>query len=238
MELIGGIFAVGPCVWIPVNRILVLSDLHLGFEESLVRQGVLIPKSHWKDLMFLLGEVLKRTEPQTIVVNGDIKNEFGTITRQEWDDISHLIDFLRLHCKEIIFVKGNHDTILKPIAEKKGLKIVKEFVVGKSLILHGNTVPESVSKDVKNIIVGHAHSAIRLRQGVRTELFKCFLVGTWKKKNLVVIPSMNPLLEGSDVLQDRNISPFLSKSSVEECNVFVVDGVDVLRFGKLKELVE
>jgi len=238
MNLLPNISAIGPCAWISSSRTLVLSDLHLGFEESLVRQGVLVPKSHWKDLMFLLSEVLKRTDPKTIVVNGDIKHDFGSISRQEWDDVSRLIDFLRLHCKEIIFVKGNHDTILKPIAEKKGLRVVKEFVVDDALILHGDTIPTSVLKNVKTIIVGHAHPAVRLRQGVRNELFKCFLVGKWKKKNLVVLPSMNPLLEGSDVLQDRNISPFLSKKSVGDFGVFVVDGVDVLKFGKLKGLKE
>ena len=167
------------------KKVLVISDLHLGFEESLVRQGVLVPKSHWKDLMFLLSEVLKRTDPKTIVVNGDIKHDFGSISRQEWSDVSRLIDFLRLHCKEIIFVKGNHDTILKPIAEKKGLRVVKELVVDDALILHGDTIPTSVLKNVKTIIVGHAHPAVRLRQGVRNELFKCFLVGKWKKKEKI-----------------------------------------------------
>ena len=238
MNLLSNISAIGPCAWISSSRTLVLSDLHLGFEESLVRQGVLVPKSHWKDLMFLLSEILKRTEPKTIVVNGDIKHEFGTISRQEWDDVSRLVSFLREHCEELVFIKGNHDTILKPIAQKMNVTVVKEFIVGDILILHGDVVPESIPKEIKTVIVGHAHPAIRLHQGVRNELFKCFLVGKWKKKNLIVLPSMNPLLEGSDVLQDRNISPFLSKSSLDNFDVFVVDGVDVLKFGKVQGLKE
>lgn len=237
MELIGGIFAVGPCVWIPERKILVLSDLHLGFEDYLIKHGVLVPRSHLKDLFFLLNKILSIVSPEIIIFNGDIKHDFGGISGQEWSDVSKIIDFLRGHCDKLVFVRGNHDAVLMPIVARKGLTVVKEFVAGETLVIHGDSAPSSVPRVIKNIIVGHAHPAIRLRNSVRAEIFKCFLVGKWRRKNLVVLPSINPLIEGSDVLRDRNISPFLSKSAIGSFNVFIVDGVAVLKFGKVAELV-
>ncbi len=73
-----------------------------------------------------------------------------------------------------------------------------------------------------------------LKKGSRVEVFKCFLKGSWNKKTLVVIPSFNLVTEGTDILKDKVLSPFLSQD-ISDFEVFVVSE-KAYYFGKLKNL--
>ena len=63
-----------------------------------------------------------------IIINGDIKHEFGTISEQEWRHTLRLLDFLSRYCDEVILIKGNHDMILGPIAKKRNVKVLEYYV--------------------------------------------------------------------------------------------------------------
>jgi len=116
---------------------------------------------------------------------------------------------------------------------KKILKINKKNNI---LVLHGNKIPSAeLLKDTKTIIIGHEHPAVSIKEGPRVELVKCFLVGKWKKHNLIALPSFNLVTEGTDVLKERILSPFL-KQNLGKFNVYVVAD-KVYGFGKLKGLM-
>ena len=84
----------------------------------------------------------------------------------------------------------------------------------------------------KTIIIGHEHPAIVLKEGPRKEKYKCFIKGKFKRKNLIVMPSFNLVTEGTDVLLETRLSPFLQRDiSSFECWI-VAD--KVYYFGKLK----
>ena len=146
-----------------------------------------------------------------------------------------MVDFLFLHCEELVLVRGNHDTILGPLVEKRGLKVVEEYKVGDTLIIHGDKLAKITKTSIKRIIIGHEHPAITLREKSKVEKFKCFLKGKWKGKELIVMPSFNPLLEGTDILKDKLLSPFLE--DISNFEVFVVGDKEVLRFGKVKNML-
>jgi len=214
------------------ENILIIADTHVGYEESLNKQGILIPR-------FQFQEIIKRLKPilnqyNKIIINGDIKHEFGTISDQEWRHTLQLIDLLSEHCKELILIKGNHDTILGPIAKKRNIKIVDEYKVNDILITHGDKLKDL--KEIKTIIIAHEHPAISIKEGARTELFKCFLKGKYKKATLIVQPSYNLVTEGTDIIKEKVLSPFL-KQDLSDFDVFVVAD-KVYEFGKLKKLVE
>jgi len=107
-------------------------------------------------------------------------------------------------------------------------------LLGKYLILHGEEIPKEVPKEVKTIIIGHEHPAVSIRDEIRTEKFKCFLVGKWKGKNLVSMPAFNPVVEGTDVQKEKLLSPFL-KQDLSNFTVYVVAD-KIYRFGKLKNI--
>lgn len=234
MELVDGIEAVDLGLWIREEKVLVLCDLHIGYEDALQKQGVLVPRRQYKDIIARLDLILHRVQPETIVINGDLKHEFGSITAQEWKEVLQFLDYLEDKCKRIVLVKGNHDTILGPLAAKKGLEVVEEYRVGDVLMIHGNAVPEKIAKV---IVMGHEHPAIGLRMEGRTEKFKCFLVGKWRRSTLIVQPSFNLLVEGTDLSKEGILSPLLKKG-VDDFEVWVVDDRShtVRPFGNLRDL--
>ena len=72
--------------------------------------------------------------------------------------------------------------------------------------------------------------------GSKWEKYKCFLKGKWKNKELIAVPSFNPLLEGIDVLKEKLLSPFLDKISSFE--VFIINKGEVFKFGKVKDILK
>jgi len=217
------------------HKTLIIADSHIGFEEALNKQGILIPRFQFKEIIQRLEKILKKVKPKIIVINGDIKHEFGTISAQEWRHTLQLIDFLSKRCKKLILIRGNHDTILGPIAKKRNLEIVEELVIDNMLITHGDKIPEIVkNKNIRTIIIGHEHPAIGLREKTRVELFKCYLIGKYKNKTLIIQPSFNLVTEGTDITKEKLISPFLQQDLRNfECYI-VAD--KVYKFGKLKNL--
>jgi hypothetical protein len=221
-----------------VNKTLIVTDFHIGYEESLNKQGLMVPRFQFDEIMKRLEKIfsrLKGKKIERIVVNGDLKHEFSTISDQEWRHTLKLLDFFEKHCNEIILIKGNHDTILGPIAKKRNIRVMDHFIINNILIIHGDVIPsKTLLKGVKTIIIGHEHPAVSVREGPRAELFKAFLVGKWKKYNLVVQPSFNLVTEGTDVLKEEVLSPFL-KGNLRNLNAIIV-GDKLYNFGKIKDL--
>ena len=218
------------------NSILVMADVHIGYEEALNKQGIMVPRLQLGEMvkrMEKIFKLLKNKNIQRIVVNGDLKHEFGAISEQEWRNTLKFLDLLAKHCKEVILIKGNHDTILGPIAKKRDVKVLDYFSVGKILVVHGNKVPNNI-KNYNTIIIGHEHPAVSLKEGARVEQFKCFLKGKYKGKNLIVQPSFNTIIEGTDILRDEILSPFLQQN-LDNFDVYIVED-KVYEFGKLKNL--
>lgn len=222
------------------DKTLIIADVHIGYEEALNKQGVLVPRLQFEEIVKRVESIFKTLENkkiERIVVNGDLKHEFGTISEQEWRNTLKFIDVLTKHCNELILIKGNHDNILGPIAKKRNVTI-QDFYVTKSkkiLVVHGNKIPDKeILKDVSTIIIGHEHPAVSLKDGARVEQFKCFLKGKYKGKKLIVQPSFNTIVEGTDILRDDILSPFLQQN-LDEFDVFVVED-KVYEFGRVRGL--
>jgi len=184
---------IGKCLLIQKGkeRVLVIGDLHLGYEESLNRSGVFISRQMFDEIISDLSEVFGETgKVEKIILIGDIKHDFGLISRQEWGDVGKFMKYIKPFCSEIVVIKGNHDVILAPIVKRLGLKL-KDFYIWKEFcFVHGDEDYKQIwQKKVKWIVVGHGHPAIKLRAGVKTEKYKCFLVGKFHGKNMIVVPS-------------------------------------------------
>tara|TARA_Y100000310_G_C20543968_1_gene744688 strand:+ start:93 stop:989 length:897 start_codon:yes stop_codon:yes gene_type:complete len=282
------------------NRTLIVTDLHIGYEESLNKQGLMVPRFQFDEIMKRLDSIFKKLKSkkiERIIINGDLKHEFGTISGQEWRNTLKLLDYFSEHCNDVILIKGNHDKILGPIAEKRNVRVLDHYLIStidentikkisinnksqlknqskikksfkkiniknriektiiktqknminkiinknKSknnnniLVMHGDKIPsKTLLKGIKTIIIGHEHSAVSVREGPRAELFKAFLVGKWKKYNLIVQPSFNLVTEGTDILKEEVLSPFL-KGDLKNFDV-IVAGDNLYGFGKVKDL--
>lgn len=274
------------------ENILVIADTHIGYEESLNKQGILIPWFQFRATLERLKSIIDklsagRSKPESqnskarqrletsdmhhdnetsckgqflskIVINGDIKHEFGTISEQEWRHTLKLLDFLNEYTSDIVLINGNHDTILEPIAKKRGIKVKEYLIVDDVLIIHGDRLNKKIAdvirdNRIKKIIIGHEHPALSLAEGSRVEKYKCFLKGRWKNKMIIVQPSFNLVTEGTDVLKDSLLSPFL-KQDLGRFESYIVaeefrssysgdrvqkgqSTLNILYFGKLRDLM-
>lgn len=232
MEIAKGIEIIDLCLYIKKKRILIISDVHLGIEGEMQYKGVLVPKYHFKELMKRFEYVFSKVKPEKIIILGDLKHEFGRISEQEWRELLRFFDYLSANSKKIILLKGNHDPFLGPIARKRNLEVVKEYQLNDILFVHGDYEPE-LKKNIKTIIMGHEHPAITLREKTKNERYKCFLKGKYKGRELIVVPSLNLLVEGNDILQENFISPILKKQNYE---IFIVEGNGVYSFGRMRKL--
>ncbi|MDD5133444.1 MAG: metallophosphoesterase [Candidatus Nanoarchaeia archaeon] len=219
-------------LYLEKEKMLILSDLHIGLEEAMNKQGILLPRFQFQELVKRIEKVFKELEIKKIIVNGDLKHEFGTISSQEWSQTLKIINILSTKA-ELILVKGNHDTILGPIAEKKDIKVLEYYKVNDIYICHGHKIPENKDfKDSKLVIIGHEHPAVSFKERP-TEKFKCFLVGKYKNKTLIVQPSLNLISEGTNVTKEKLLSPFLK--NLKDFKVYVFEK-ELYKFGKLKDI--
>ena len=60
MEILEGIEIVDLCLYLKKEKVLVVGDLHIGFEESLQKQGVLIPKFDVKEVLDRFDSIFKK----------------------------------------------------------------------------------------------------------------------------------------------------------------------------------
>ncbi len=220
------------------DKTLIISDVHIGYEESMNKRGIFVPRLQFEEIVKRMEKIfarLKDKKIEKILINGDLKDEFGMISEQEWRNTLKFLDLLGRRCGEVVLIKGNHDHVLEPIARKRNVRIVNSMAVGKVLVTHGDAIPENV-KDFDTIVIGHEHPAVTIREGARNESYKCFLKGEYRRKNLIVQPSLNTIVEGTDLLRDETLSPFL-KQNLDNFEVYVVED-EIYRFGRLRNLRE
>src|SRR3990167_1373230 len=131
MELSKGIRAIDLALYIEKEKLLAITDLQLGYEGMLNAQGVMVPRFNLEKIKERLEEKIfpRAGKIVKILINGDLKHEFGTISEQEGAEVREIIEFLKQRCKEIILVKGNHDAILEPIVRTKGLQLLEEYFI-------------------------------------------------------------------------------------------------------------
>ncbi|MBT7928279.1 metallophosphoesterase [Candidatus Woesearchaeota archaeon] len=257
MQITKNIEIIDLCLFLTKSKTLIIPDVHIGYEEALNKKGILIPRTQFVEIMKNIEKIIKQIKKKfkrinKIVIMGDLKHEFGIISETEWRQTLRFLDFLIKYCQNITLIRGNHDKILGPIAKKRELNIEEHVIIDDVYLTHGHQLPKSklkaekqLLKTIKTIIIGHEHAAITLRDGPRVEKFKCFLKGKWKPEkklltksfDLIVMPSFNPIIEGTDVLKEALLSPFLKKANIKTFETFIV-GDKVYNFGKISRILK
>lgn len=227
-----GIYMVpgSPFLYIEALRMLVLADLHLGFEEAVARGldytqqrssyvvGMFIPKiqlrriKEYLDLAFnTVGDVEK------VLINGDLKHAFDRLLRQERKEIKDLLDYLLGRgVEEIIIVRGNHDNYLPLVLKDYGIEPIHEYIVEingkKVLFTHGHYELDISGYDL--IIIGHEHPSLKC---FATYRFPAFLKIPTKTSNyIVILPASSPYHPGTAVslYLENYLSPLLKKYAI------------------------
>lgn len=229
-------------IYLPKYNAFILSDIHIGYEESLNRRGIFIPKNNYNDILLRLEKSLETLKKEysinKIIINGDLIHDFGKISTKEKLLLSKFIDFLATY-GEVIVIEGNHDKALKYFINSfsknnKTIIIRDHLILGDILITHGDKSPKKeLLSNIKTIIIGHEHPAISVNFLSRSEKFKCFLKGKYFGKQLIVTPSCNLSIEGTNILIDKVLSPYLKNVDLSNFETYIV-GDKIYDFGKLK----
>jgi len=238
------------CLYWSEYGVLVVGDLHLGYEQVLQEGGWNLPLTQFDETILRLELILrelrkKRHKINQIVLLGDVKHYFSGVLKQEFNDFKSIIElfekYLDKHGK-IIIIKGNHDNILYPLIRGYSNIIFEEFYsIEEVIFLHGDQLViktlglEFLKEKYKMLIVGHFHPAIMLKDGAKSEKYKCFLYGKLDKinKKLIVVPSFFPLVEGTDI-SDGMLE---NRIDIHNFDVYIVDDEGkIYEFGRLGKL--
>lgn len=213
-----------PALYLPGQKLLVISDLHLGLEKTMTFKGNYIPQNQLKQMKEEIKDSREQTGAERILVNGDLKNQFKT-SYSENEEVKELANFLNFNFDEVIVIEGNHDTFIESTLEEKGIEIKDYHIEDGILFVHGDRKLEDIEienlKDVDTIVIGHEHPAIALKDdiGVR-EKVPALLYGEMDDgRNLVVLPAFSQIANGTsvnEVPEGELLSPILKRRADKE----------------------
>jgi uncharacterized protein len=235
----------GKTLFFPEKGILAIGDLHLGFEYQLQQSGLIVPEKQVIEAKEELDKIFEEIKEKgfklkKIVFIGDIKHSFS----YQWKEKNYfreIIKFLEKYVEEknIFLIKGNHDTIDYSFADK--LKDYKKE--GELAFTHGHVLfPEVFADKVKTVVIGHLHPSILIsdKQGIKREKYKCFLIGKFKGKKIIILPSFLATIEGTSVNSIENeyedYFSIIPKKNLMNFEVYAVGEDGVYHFGKVKTL--
>lgn len=95
-------------LWWPSERLLCVSDLHLGKSERIARRGgALLPPYETRETLWRLDSAIAATDPKTVVCLGDSFDDLGAAQAVD-DDTRATLTRLQAG-RDWVWIEGNHD---------------------------------------------------------------------------------------------------------------------------------
>ena len=236
---------IGKTLFFPSEKILVIGDLHLGFEKMLRKNGLDFPIKQFEGIKEEIERTIRHIKArygkiERIVLLGDIRHHYS-FEAEEKNEVNKLIAFLKNYVEEknIVFIRGNHEK------NHKSQRYIDYYIVKDILFVHGDRdFIEIYDPKIKSVVMGHLHPSITLRDemNIRNEKYKCFLVGEYRSKNFIVVPSFLTLTEGVTANEIEEIGDnffsIIPNKKLDNFEVFVCQniGEEPLGFGRLRNL--
>ncbi len=228
--------------FLPKLDAIVISDLHIGYEEELAKQGIFLSKTQLDELIKKLENLVKIIKTKRLIVNGDLRHGFSKITKMQRKELERFFLNTTSYYKEVILIKGNHDNYVKPIAEDFKISVEDYLFEKEILLIHGHKDNEKLAKKSKVIVIGHEHPSILLRDnyGQPNKFLAFIYFPTIFNSVLVMLPPFSKFASGNLIELDKNklLSAFAKKYAIlEEGIPFVVyQEVGVVELPKLSLL--
>jgi len=145
------------------EEVLVVADLHIGWEAPLVQKGVHVPSQTPKILNEIL-QLIKMCKPTRLIFLGDVKHAIAKVEMEEWRDIPDFFSALEKKVSDIQVIPGNHDGNLEPLLPEN-IKILPStgVVFGNVGLFHGHAWPAPELLGCRSLITGHVHPMVAFR---------------------------------------------------------------------------
>ncbi|ADQ67466.1 phosphoesterase [Halogeometricum borinquense DSM 11551] len=223
---------------------LVVADYHAGIEAGLrYERGVELDSDADVRLARLL-RLLDETNPDRLVVLGDLGHRIGAPKGDEADELETFVERTVARVP-ITLVRGNHDGgIAEAFGDRIDVTDGSGIRLGRVGFVHGHTWPSCEVVESEVVCAAHEHPAVRLADSVggsRKE--RAWLRGpmnpdpfaealgldvvelAWQSPELVVFPAFNDRSGGTwvNVEGQEFLSPFLP-DGVFDADAYLLDG--------------
>ncbi len=145
------------------EKILIISDLHIGWEVALAQEGVHVPSQTPKFLR-RLEQLANQERPDRLLVLGDVKHTVAKIEMREWHDVPSFLEEAQKMIPEVQVMPGNHDGNLEALLPE-GVEILPSSgtVFGDVGFFHGHTWPDLKLLSCTTLVIGHVHPVVAIR---------------------------------------------------------------------------
>jgi len=239
-----------PSFYIPKEKAIIISDLHVGIEHDIFNSGITIP-SQVERLEKRIDELIKMTKAKHLIILGDVKHQVPNISWQEYKEIPKFLEhFSKI---KVSIIKGNHDGNIERLAPKDvDIYEPQGFKIDRFLLTHGHAWPDKSGMDAEYLIMGHVHPCVEFfTENFRStepcwlkceidskKLFKKFKVKT-KFKQGIIMPVFNHLIGGMafNSKDFEPLGPLLTNEILKwkEAEVYLLDGTFLGNLNKLKK---
>lgn len=222
------------CLVFDREHVVVIGDLHLGYEKALEDDGIYIPRMNTDSIRDSLNRIICKYEPETIVLLGDIKHDFKRAKYEGKEEIRGIIELI-LGAADVVVVKGNHDNYLQNIVSEFGLNAVDHVDIGGYRLEHGHE-----DSGVRPVIIGHEHPSVRIPGALCGGMkVQCFLYA--RKDGVIVIPPFSFLSSGND-LSGSHRECFMSNAcrsaDIASAELYGISELGILPLGELGRISE
>jgi metallophosphoesterase superfamily enzyme len=185
------------------ERVLMVSDLHLGVEYELAKMGINIPYQTDRILGELL-TIVREHKPGRLILLGDIKHGVPITSFQERREIPLFFSTLLEEVEIIDVARGNHDGNLQNLVpERVTIHPSRGFTVGGSFrisAMHGHAWPYPSMMATDLFVMGHNHPTVLLNTPLGIRVSK----RTWIKGRCDGGPLAEALLKHSGIVSGDN----------------------------------
>lgn len=157
------------------NKILLISDVHLGKIAHFRKHGMAIPENAIPENFNRLDHVVASFKPEKIIFLGDL---FHSKINNEWNLFANWVTKTKTG---MILVEGNHDIIDRQYYIDLKIELCSSLGVGDFLFTHHPTEDETYFN-----FCGHIHPGIKLKDIGRQSLkLACF----FQSENQLILPA-------------------------------------------------
>jgi putative SbcD/Mre11-related phosphoesterase len=145
------------------ERILVITDLHIGWEMALSNEGIHVP-TQTPRLLSKLKDLLSTYKPEKLMILGDIKHTVATAEKAEWQDVPEFFNEIKEDLHEILVIRGNHDGNLDPLLPENVKTLPATGVaVNDTGFFHGHQWLSPHLLGCRTVVMGHVHPVVVFR---------------------------------------------------------------------------
>ena len=135
------------------KKYLVITDLHIGFENEFASNKIEIGKnSSVNETIEKLKKVIKIEKPDSVILLGDTKSSIKRISKTEWKEIPHFFEEIKKE-SDLILIPGNHDANIQQLIPHDVTTTNSiGLVIDDTLLTHGHALP------TKNFSISNSNS--------------------------------------------------------------------------------